>query len=159
MLPRALRQPSPLFCEYILEHPVIEGEIGDRRLEPAVLIFELLQTPRFVDIETAILSFPSVISLFADAVGAASVIDSLPGFNAFEDVDDLLFVESGLTHLEFSSSVSLRENSHYPCTFFGGGGHPFLQQFTGNRVLPCNKCAGSLRKTFILHFHRAALFL
>ncbi|HEX8352891.1 MAG TPA: hypothetical protein VF611_08330, partial [Pyrinomonadaceae bacterium] len=50
----------------------------------------------------------------------------LTRFDALEDVDDLLFAEPGLAHDGFSSSVSLRENSHYRCTSFRGGGQPAL---------------------------------
>src|SRR4051812_37582898 len=56
--PRAVRRRSPLFCEHIFEHPVVEGEVGDRGLEPPVLIFELLEAARLVGIKAAVLGFP-----------------------------------------------------------------------------------------------------
>jgi hypothetical protein len=99
-----LKRRSPLFCEHILEHSVIEGQIGDRCLEPAVLIFKLLEASRLVYIEATVLSFPAVISLLTNAMRATSVGDSLTCFDALQNVDDLLFGKSGLAHLEFSSS-------------------------------------------------------
>jgi hypothetical protein len=44
-----------------------------------------------------------VVGLLGDAVGAAGVRDPLAGFDALEDVDDLLFAEPGPAHDEFSS--------------------------------------------------------
>ncbi|HEY0170610.1 MAG TPA: hypothetical protein VGB98_06275, partial [Pyrinomonadaceae bacterium] len=52
----------------------------------------------------------------------------LAGFDALEDVNNLLFAEPGLAHDGFSSSVSLRENSHYRCTSFRGGGQEALEK-------------------------------
>ena len=49
---------------------------------------------RLVDIKPAVLSLPTMIGLLRDGVRAASINDSLPGLDALEDVDDLLFSES-----------------------------------------------------------------
>jgi hypothetical protein len=101
--PRVARRPSPLFCEHVLEHPVVEREVGDRGLEPPVLGFERLEAAGLVDIQPAVLGLPAVVSLLRDAVVAAGVGDSLARFDALEDVDDLLLAEPGLAHNEFSS--------------------------------------------------------
>jgi hypothetical protein len=57
----------------------------------------LLEAACFVDIKTAILSLPAMIGLFTDAMCPTSISDSPSCLDAIEDVDDLLFGESGLT--------------------------------------------------------------
>ena len=88
---------------------------------------------RLVDVESAVPGFPAVVSLFADAVRAASVGDALPRPDALEDIDDLLFSKSGLAHDAFSASAGLRDSSHYRRTSFRGGGQ--TQNRNGYRVV------------------------
>ena len=50
----------------LLEHLVVQGKFGHRPLEPAVICFQLLESPGLVDAETTVLAPPAVESLLRD---------------------------------------------------------------------------------------------
>jgi hypothetical protein len=78
----------------ILQHAVIQREVGDDLLESAVLVFQVLEATGFIDIKSAVLGFPPMVSLFADAVAAANISDLPTGLNTLEQVDYRLCLQS-----------------------------------------------------------------
>ncbi len=74
-----MRQALPLFCQYVFQRHIIEGQIRNQVLEPAVLILQLLQPPELIDIHAAVLRFPAVERAFANAMRPANISDFLPG--------------------------------------------------------------------------------
>src|SRR5581483_237141 len=104
----------------ILEHAIVEREVSDDLLEPPILIFKVFETASFVDIQAAILGFPAVVSLLANAVRAASIGNLLTCLNALEDVDDLFFGELRFSHREFSCCVVYRRTLIFPAHLLRG---------------------------------------
>jgi K+-transporting ATPase KdpA subunit len=57
---------SELFSEHILQHCLIQAQIGDQLLQPAVLLLELFHLTRLIRLHTNVLLLPSVKGLLAD---------------------------------------------------------------------------------------------
>ena len=86
-----------------LTYLVVQGEFGHRPLEPAVLGLQLLQTPRLVDAEAAVLGPPAEEGLLRDTDAADGRNDRAAAGNddlrLSEVVDDFLRLVFSLWHV------------------------------------------------------------
>lgn len=77
-----------------MEYVRIEGQVGDQRLERAVLLLKLLDAAQLGEAHARIFAFPVGITqgecLLNDAECAADLHDRRAGFGLAERVDDLL---------------------------------------------------------------------
>src|SRR5262249_48781274 len=64
---RACASGSPFFSEQILEHHLVEREVGHEALELRVFLFELPQVPHLADAHAGVFALPDVDGLLADA--------------------------------------------------------------------------------------------
>jgi len=60
---------------YLLEHLLVQGQLGDEPLEAGVLGLQLLESPGLVLLEAAVLVTPAVQGLLADAEALADLGD------------------------------------------------------------------------------------
>jgi hypothetical protein len=81
------------FSDQLLQRLVIQREIRDQALQPAILVLELPQPPGLIDLEAAVLGFPPVERLLPDAVPTTEVGRLAARLRLFPDPDDLLFRE------------------------------------------------------------------
>src|SRR5262249_10700512 len=71
--PAAARRRSPLFLGDLLEHPLVQGQLGDEALQPGVLGLQLLKPLGLVGLEAAVLVPPPVQGLLAHAEALADL--------------------------------------------------------------------------------------
>src|SRR5262245_7992449 len=118
--PRAWQRASPFFCSDVLEHGVVEHCLGQKLLEPRVLVLERLQPLGVRHLEAAILRLPFVERRAADPVLAADVRGLRAGLLLPQNPDDLLFREPARLHV------------HPPA---GDGLYPSLAEIAGLRSM------------------------
>ncbi len=124
-----------LFSEHLLEHVLVEREIGNQRLQFLVLIFELSKSGQPGDAHPGELTFPPVAGLLRDARLATDFGDGCAAFNLPQSVDDLLV---GKRLLDASSSglrtVRGSRNPNILCVqFFGDVSIVPLDDLCGTR--------------------------
>src|SRR5213594_4429356 len=95
----------PFFDER-LQGLVIECEIGDQALEPAVFMLERAQAPGLIHLEARVLGFPAIEGLLADGVTPAEVDALRPRLGFLQDPDDLLLGEPLSLHRGASPRAS-----------------------------------------------------
>lgn len=86
------------FLQHLLEHLLVEGQIGDDLFEPAIFVLELAYPPELGDAHPRIALFPGVEGGLTDPELAADLGrgDALLGLA--QGLGDLLFGEPGLLH-------------------------------------------------------------
>src|SRR5882724_8836527 len=89
----AAPRASGLFSDELLQGLVIQGEVRDQTLEPAILVLERAQPPGLVHLEPGVLGLPTVKRLLADGVAPAKIGALRPGLGLLQDPDDLLLGE------------------------------------------------------------------
>src|SRR5262249_33405502 len=102
----AAPRASDLFSDELLESLVIQREVGDQALQPAVLMFEGAQSPRLVYFEPGVFGLPAVERLLADGVAAAKISALRAGLRLLQDPDDLLLGEPLALHRGASPRAS-----------------------------------------------------
>lgn len=90
---RAAAPALELFSHHLLEHLLVETQVGDQPLQALVLLLELLQALRLGGHQPAILLAPSVIRLHADRRLPAHLLDPRPFLRLAQDERDLLLAE------------------------------------------------------------------
>src|SRR5262249_43953603 len=92
--PAAAGPRSPLFLHDLLEHLLVQGQLGDETLEALGLDLQLLETLGVVGLHAAVLSAPAVERLLADGQLLADLADGQAGgqidLRGAELGDDLL---------------------------------------------------------------------
>jgi len=78
--PQASFRPTP-------SRPGYRGEIGHQPLYPGVLVFELPQAARLIDLEAPVLRLPAVERVLADAVPPAELSRLPAGLDPLQDPD------------------------------------------------------------------------
>jgi hypothetical protein len=71
----------------ILQRLVVQGEIRDQAFQPGILMLQLSQSARLVDLEAAVLGLPAIERLFADAVPSAELRGFPARLGLFQDPD------------------------------------------------------------------------
>jgi len=117
--PGAQRRALPFFSDDRLEHLDVESLVGNELLEPPILLFELLQPPRLVDLHASELRFPAVEGGRRDAQFPANVLHLHAGVGLFERVDDLFLGVPALPHEPYPT----RLGSRFAWSTFWGQGH------------------------------------
>src|SRR5690606_37884854 len=117
--PGAQRRALPFFSDDRLEHLDVESLVGNELLEPPILLFELLQPPRLVDLHDSELRFPAVEGGRRDAQFPANVLHLHAGVGLFERVDDLFLGVPALPHEPYPT----RLGSRFAWSTFRGQGH------------------------------------
>ena len=74
----------------VLEHLVVQAQIGHQPLQLTVLILQRLQPFGFTHVHPAILALPAVKRAAGYAVLADQLIHRQAGFGLFKNPDDLL---------------------------------------------------------------------
>jgi hypothetical protein len=82
----------------VLEHLVIERQVGDQVLQTPILVFERAQLLRIAHIHPAVLRAPAIERGLADAVLANEIRHLLAGLGRLQDLDHLLFAKPTLPH-------------------------------------------------------------
>src|SRR5690606_15058225 len=106
--PGAQRRALPFFSDDRLEHLDVESLVGNELLEPPILLFELLQPPRLVDLHASELRFPAVEGGRRDAQFPAHVLHLHAGVGLFERVDDLFLGVPALPHEPYPTRLGSR---------------------------------------------------
>src|SRR5215510_5664320 len=106
-----------LFSNRILQRMMRQGKLGIHLLQPRVLGFELLQSAKLRDIQTAVAGFPVIEGRVADAVLAHQLRHLHTRLGLLQDRDDSFFGKPRLLH---SSSPS-QENSTPKWSCASGG--------------------------------------
>jgi non-ribosomal peptide synthetase component F len=79
-MPSSLRAPT-VFSNHRLQSIFIQRQVGDQPLQSPVLIPQLLGFLRFADLHAAVLGFPGVQRMLADADLARHIFHFSPGFH------------------------------------------------------------------------------
>src|SRR5690606_36697351 len=106
--PGAQRRALPFFSDDRLEHLDVESLVGTELLEPPILLFELLHSPRLVDLHTSELRMPVVEDGRRDAQFPTHVLHLHAGDGLFARVHDLFLGALDLPHVPYPSRLGPR---------------------------------------------------
>ncbi len=95
---RAAGQALEFFCEQVLQHQLVEAEIGHQLLQLSVLFLQLLQPPDLSDPHPGVLLLPPVEGLLADAHLPNHFRDWSTQLSLAQSIGDLLLGVPALLH-------------------------------------------------------------
>jgi hypothetical protein len=78
--------------------PSYQCQVRDETFETGVFVFEPFEPSRFVNFQAAVFAAPLVESAFVDAVFTARFNNRAPGFDLFEDANNLLLGPIACSH-------------------------------------------------------------
>jgi len=88
--PRGARRASPLSAQHVLQHRLVQRQVGDQPLELGVLFLQLLQSPDLDDAHPGELLLPPVEGRLGDAELAADLLDCRAALGLSQREGDLL---------------------------------------------------------------------
>ena len=102
----ACARASELFCKYVLQHRLVQAQVGHQSLELIVLFFELPQSAQLRWAQAAVPLASLVERRIADAQLAADLIDLRAQLHLLEGIGNLLLSDSALLHNMIPFSIS-----------------------------------------------------
>lgn len=96
--PGASEPASELLFQYLLQHLLIQTQIGHQFLQPLIFILQLPQTPQFRHAQTSKFLLPVVKCGLRNAHLSADFPDAGAGFGLFQRKRNLFFGITGLFH-------------------------------------------------------------
>src|ERR1051325_7108520 len=118
---RAVPQASPLSADYVLQRPVIEGQLRHDVLQTPVLILEFSQPSSLRHLHSPVLRFPPVERVRAHSQAPADLRGRASPLMFLQRRDDLLFCESTLLHPGSPSSSLPGQSVTFCLVYFSGG--------------------------------------
>lgn len=94
------------FSQRVFHDLQIQCLIGAETLELAIFFYERFQPLRIAALQPAVFFLPSIQRLLGDAVAANQIGDFATGIPLVQDLHDLLFGESTLTHRPLGSRTN-----------------------------------------------------
>lgn len=76
----------------------MKRQIVDDLLQPAILLFQLPQSPQLTDLQPTMLRLSAIVGPFADPVLPTHLRHHLPGLGQLQNAEDLLLAESTVAH-------------------------------------------------------------
>lgn len=120
--PGASEPASELLFQYLLQHLLIQTQIGHQFLQPLIFILQLPQTPQFRHAQTSKFLLPVVKGGLINAHLSADFPDAGAGFGLFQRKHNLFFGITGLFQV-ISLSVSRKKDRRlqFRLVLFSGG--------------------------------------
>ena len=111
--PLAAARPSPLFSQEFVEHLDVHRLVGDKALEPTILLFHLPESLRFAHLQPAVLPLSAIVRGTRDLVLPAEFRDRCSGVTLTQNRDDLLVREPALSHPVLLSGTDIITGSAF----------------------------------------------